>query len=369
MKAKLSFFSLAFVLLLAFLPQQVTQAASVYNATVTIGGEEYPLANTSNHFAWNLDQYVMQYGIEETDKVTKISVTTPEGVESVTFDFFDDVTDWAVGELNWDQQLTVVNNKAEYIVSDVLGEHDNGQDGVSVAILRELLRYGYENLAYAEVTATYTDGSTEDFSLSVEAGGWVKVDGKWYFFDDYGNKVTGWILYNNQWYLLDKTTGEMLTGWQKVDGKWYFLDLINGNMKHNTLVGGYILGTSGAMVTNAWVSADNHYYFADAKGQPTKNAWKKDGAYWYYLGADGKMFSSKWALSGKNWYYLGANGVMQTGWLHQGKQWYFLNQSGDMVTGWKLVGKKWYYFYNTGVMAHSTKIGNYQLDPNGVWVR
>lgn len=119
---------------------------------------------------------------------------------------------------------------------------------------------------------------------------WINVNGKWQYVDSMGNKLknswyfdknytktyyfkddnnmaTGWLLNNNNWYYLDES-GAMVTGWKQLGANWYYLDYdgkmktgwlkdSNGNwyyldssgvMVTNTTVGGWKLGSSGALI-------------------------------------------------------------------------------------------------------------------------
>ena len=65
--------------------------------------------------------------------------------------------------------------------------------------------------------------------------GWMKLDGKWYMFDDFGRMLTGWQKIDGNWYYF-KTgdSGMMLTGWQKINGSWYYFNTSSGKMVTGT---------------------------------------------------------------------------------------------------------------------------------------
>ncbi|MBR6172807.1 MAG: hypothetical protein IKQ49_06505 [Eubacterium sp.] len=114
---------------------------------------------------------------------------------------------------------------------------------------------------------------------------WLRIDEKWYFFDQDGIMETdafreGWYLKEDGscdgtgkkagwrkdakgwWYSL--RDGEYLKDtWQKIDGRWYYFKK-DGYMAQNEYVQGYWLGNSGA-----WT-----YRY--------KASWKKDKTGWYY---------------------------------------------------------------------------------------
>jgi hypothetical protein len=69
------------------------------------------------------------------------------------------------------------------------------------------------------------------------------------------------------------------------------------------------------------------------------------------------------------WQYIDENGKPVIGWLtaENGKYHYYFTQDGIMVSGkWLQIDGKWYYFYTDGSLVKSTKIGDYEVDENGV---
>ena len=78
---------------------------------------------------------------------------------------------------------------------------------------------------------------------------WMRIDGKWYYFDTTGYMATGWRMLNSKWYYFGKS-GAMADGWKKINGKWYFFN--NGAMKTGWLKDNekwYYLMPNGAMAT------------------------------------------------------------------------------------------------------------------------
>ena len=113
--------------------------------------------------------------------------------------------------------------------------------------------------------------STEDRSVRVVSGKWIKDSkGWWYRHSDGSYTTNDWEYIAGEWYYFNKQ-GYMQTGWISVGGKWYYLN------------------SSGAMQTG-WIS-----------------------------------------VGGKR-YYLNSSGAMQTGWVSVGGKWYYLNSSGAMQT-------------------------------------
>ncbi len=57
---------------------------------------------------------------------------------------------------------------------------------------------------------------------------------------------TGWVSVNGRWYYMDQW-GAMKTGWAFVDGYWYYLKS-DGSMASSQWIGDYYVDASGKMV-------------------------------------------------------------------------------------------------------------------------
>lgn len=74
--------------------------------------------------------------------------------------------------------------------------------------------------------------------------GWQTVDGDRYFLKEDGRAATGWFVYGDDWYYAD-SDGRVQTGWvMDQPGKYYYLKE-DGTMAHDTEVDGYWLGSDG----------------------------------------------------------------------------------------------------------------------------
>ncbi|MBQ9228704.1 MAG: hypothetical protein IJ168_07735 [Eubacterium sp.] len=169
--------------------------------------------------------------------------------------------------------------------------------------------------------------------------GWNVIDERTYYFGEDAVMLTGWQKVKGKWYYLSPEDGSMQTGWQKVDGKWYYLDPDNGDMK------------------TSWQQIDGKWYYLKASGEMA-TGWLKQGSTWYYLNVSGAMATGWKAVDGK-WYYFDATtGAMKTGWQKINKSWYYLSTSGAMVTGWRYIDGAWYYFNNSGSMRTASLTEN-----------
>ena len=172
--------------------------------------------------------------------------------------------------------------------------------------------------------------------------GWVKQDGKWYYYFN-GTPATSWRKLGGKWYYFNNS-GVMLTGWRQLNGNWYY----------------FHPGDDGSMATG-WKKLDGKwYYFNLGDSGVMQTGWKQLNGKWYYFnpGDDGSMATGWKKLEGK-WYYfnLGDSGVMQTGWKQLDGKWYYFGSDGAMVTGWQRIDSKWYYFIpgdNGSMVANTT---------------
>ena len=174
--------------------------------------------------------------------------------------------------------------------------------------------------------------------------GWSQEDGKWYYYDESGHKVTGWQEIDGFKYYFDKS-GVMLTGWQGFAAQKYYFKP-NGHM------------------ATEWCKVDGYWYYFGTSGSLYTSNWIKDDDQWYYVADDGKMVIGWLDYNGKK-YYLNASGAMVTGWKRVEKNWYYFNKTGAMQTGWITVDDVKYYLYKDGHMASSEWIKGLWFNKDG----
>lgn len=201
----------------------------------------------------------------------------------------------------------------------------------------------------------------------------VTIEGKRYYFDSNGYRVTGWKQMGNSYYFFGTKTGAMQTGWLKVSGRKYYLDPKTGARKTGWITvnkNTYYMNSRGVM-QKGWITVDDQKYYLNSSGVLQKG-WIVVNKKKYYMNAEGAM-QTGWITVGKSKYYMQPNGVLKTGWLTlNGKKYFLKLKTGKMTTGWLTYKKKTYYFNTkTGAMRKGwlTLSGKkYYLGTNGVRV-
>ncbi len=161
---------------------------------------------------------------------------------------------------------------------------------------------------------------------SFAQNGWFCANGKIYYVNSRGNRVTGWVQYRNGLYYLGKN-GALRTGWLERHKKRYFLR-DNGKAARGLFsVGGetYYFDRKTGEARSGWIRArKNTYYFSAKTFCMKKNAWIKTDGKYYRVGKDGRKCAPGWLTVKKKKYYLDKNGARVTGTLYlDGKGYYF----------------------------------------------
>lgn len=108
----------------------------------------------------------------------------------------------------------------------------------------------------------------------------------------------------------------MKNGWLKEDGKWYFYK--NNKKLKNAWAQDkaglwYWLGEDGAMVTSKLIEWKDNNYYLNSSGVMASAEWVKFAKGWRWFAKNGKLIKAKWIRYKNNMYYLKPDGYMQTG--------------------------------------------------------
>lgn len=175
------------------------------------------------------------------------------------------------------------------------------------------------------------------------------INGKKYYFDSNGYRVTGWRRLGKKYYFFNRKTGAMRKGWLTVDGKKYYLDSETGVRQ------------------SGWVTIDGARYYFKSNGVQ-KTGWLTINGKKYFLNLKtGKMRTGWLTYQGKTYFFNRKTGVMRTGWFTFSGKRYYMDKNGCRVSGWQKIDGKWYFFGpKTGAMQKNMKIGKYKIGKDGV---
>lgn len=201
---------------------------------------------------------------------------------------------------------------------------------------------------------------------STYAKGWMKLNGKKYYFDkSSGIMVTGWRTnkstgqkryFHSSGYMVtgwtkelryfDPSTGYMYTGWNQIDGnKYYFWP------KDGITATGWVKNPSGK------------YRYFSSKGVML-TGWTES---LQYFDPDSGIMLTGWnKVDGHTYYFQSPGGKAVTGWYTENKKTYYFNNHGSRQTGWTAVDGKYYYFSKkNGQMLKDTTQDGIKLGADG----
>lgn len=209
---------------------------------------------------------------------------------------------------------------------------------------------------------------------------WKQIQGKWYYFDQDGNRLhstvykgyafdqdgvmteNSWTKLDNQWYYADSSGRLALNTWKKINGSWYYFDQ-TGSMLSNTAVDGYLLTKSGAMAEKGWTKLDQIWYYVAPSGKISQDKWEKINGSWYYFDKDGGMLS---ATTFKGYLFNQSGAMAENNWVKIKDTWFYANGSGRYVQeNWQKIQGSWYSFDQNGGMQADKWQGSYYLKTSG----
>ena len=209
---------------------------------------------------------------------------------------------------------------------------------------------------------------------------WKQIQGKWYYFDQDGNRLhstiykgyafdqdgvmieNSWTKLDNQWYYADPSGRLAQNTWKKINGSWYYFDQI-GSMLSNTAVDGYLLTKSGAMAEKGWTKLDQIWYYVAPSGKILQDKWEKINGSWYYFDKDGGMLS---ATTFKGYLFNQSGAMAENNWVKIKDTWFYANGSGRYVQeNWQKIQGSWYSFDQNGGMLADKWKGSYYLKTSG----
>ena len=209
---------------------------------------------------------------------------------------------------------------------------------------------------------------------------WKQIQGKWYYFDQDGNRLhstvykgyafdqdgvmteNSWTKLDNQWYYADSSGRLAQNTWKKINGSWYYFDQ-TGSMLSNTAVDGYLLTKSGAMAEKGWTKLEQIWYYIAPSGKILQNKWEKINGSWYYFDKDGGMLS---ATTFKGYLFNQSGAMAENNWVKIKDTWFYANGSGRYVQeNWQKIQGSWYSFDQNGGMLADKWKESYYLKTSG----
>lgn len=187
--------------------------------------------------------------------------------------------------------------------------------------------------AVADAETDGTDTGGEPVQEPTVPSGWVKENGKTYYYSK-GDKVTGWKTIKGKKYYFN-SNGVMQTGMVTIKGKVYYLK--NGVKT----------------VAEGWKKIKGNKYYGYKNGtfanKPVKIKKKV-----YLFSKSGKLVKKKglFKYNGK-WYYGLGKGRLKTGWVAEGKKAMYFNEKNSKKTG------------TLGSMARNTTVGYLKIPKSG----
>ncbi len=218
--------------------------------------------------------------------------------------------------------------------------------------------------------AKYVDQSKTAVSVTSSKTGWVRINGKWYYYDKNGKMRWGSIYYKKNYYYC-RSDGKRATGFVNRNGALYYYSNSTGKMVRGKWLtkGGkkYYLTKSGKALTSQWLSQSGKKYYFNAKSRMVTGLKQIDGSL-YYFNSKGVMYAAKWYTNSKTGskYYLSKSGkALTSSWLTKSGKKYYFNENSVAVTGWNQIDGYYYYFNSNGVMQKNKWVGIYYVGSNG----
>lgn len=189
--------------------------------------------------------------------------------------------------------------------------------------------------------------------------GFVSQDGKKYYYNSQGQKVTGWLKRGRKYYYLDPDDdGAAAVGLAKIGKRSYFFR------------------KNGVRYTARFVkdSANQATYYASKKGGVLLRGLRKINGRYYYFDRNTCQMQTGWVKTSKATYYMRGRGSLRgsavTGWFNlDGKRYYF-DKRGRMTKGLVTIdGRKYYFNAATGAMMTGSitlKGETYNFTRNGI---
>ena len=209
---------------------------------------------------------------------------------------------------------------------------------------------------------------------------WKQIQGKWYYFDQNGDRLqstiykgyafdqdgvmveNSWTKLDNQWYYADSSGRLAQNSWKKINGSWYYFDQ-TGVMLSKTSIDGYFLSQSGAMASHGWQEVNQVWYYVLPSGKISQDKWEKIKGTWYYFDKEGRMLSE---TTFKGYLFKKSGALAENNWVKIKDTWFYASDSGRYIKAkWQKIQGSWYSFTHDGGMLADKWQGSYYLKTSG----
>ena len=221
----------------------------------------------------------------------------------------------------------------------------------------------------------------DESGKEIREDGIKEINGKRYFFTSYGMLYTNTVIYREDTERLADPDGVLVEakGWHKQDGDWYYVKedgtLYNTNRDGYFYDDGYMYVLQPAMETNVnfwYTPGKDMACYIDGGGHAHlfEDGFHDGRGYSIFYTVDGKLAENMgWKLINGKWYYInsfvGSNEFSEINGVH----YYFTSDGSLAVNGWGCSNLgEWYYAYPSGALAiGDVSIGDtvYHFDEKG----
>lgn len=187
--------------------------------------------------------------------------------------------------------------------------------------------------------------------------------------DPWGSKA-GWQTKDGKTYYSD-ANGKKVSGWNKIEGNYYYFDTkTNALHKEELITTGnnlYYVDEDGVRVIGDWVTHKGKTYYMSAKGGVALKGQKKIGdKYYRFNKTSGIMYKNRRVLDSRgDIYYYGSDGARYENGFYKiaikGTEKTFYFRDGKAHKGWLTLDGKKYYFYKGTALTSGTRAENITL--------
>lgn len=165
--------------------------------------------------------------------------------------------------------------------------------------------------------------------------------------------------------------GKKVTGWKTIEGKAYYFDPSSGLMQKDCLIKEdgkiYYVDENGARVSGKWQEYKGKTYYFTSDGTAAKGMKQMNGKYYWFHINNAYLYQNRRFVRGNgDIYYAGSDGACYTNGMHKVTEdgvthTYYFQKNGKAYKGWLTYKGKKYYFYKGTSKLSGTRAENITL--------